>query len=252
MDSFDETVGEKRLPEPRFWSTTPEGNRMAVVLGLLFAVVMIAVILKQDGPAPPSGRRGQLKSIQGNETAAIETLRTIHGAQEQAAATGSFDIDGDGLGGYGFFHELSREGTAPNGRRLDAPLLGDGFTRLLKAYGAAGGTVRRGGYHFQLFLWRSDGTWIPEANQGGRPQLPEGLTFAEDRWLCMAWPDAYCRTGKRAFLIDHCGIVLAANNSQSCYEDGRAAAPGRAGFQGPDALAIDCVALDGQHWRTVR
>ena len=133
----------------------------------------------------------------GNETSAISTLRNISSSQEQFRHAGAVDEDGDGLGEFGTFADLSG-GKAPRGRDavLSPPVLSGAFRTCSLL-----GEVTRSGYHIRLWLPAKDGSFVSE----GRRNVGAGVLdadAAETRWRVYAWPSAYDVSANRTFYID--------------------------------------------------
>lgn len=194
------------------------------LIELMIVVAIIAVIAAIAIPKLMSAR------ISANENAAIATLRTIAGAQQQLQASNAMDTDGDGGGEYGFFGELS--GVAPlrvftvanpavgaAGATLNPPFLATAFGSLQTD--GTNGCVERQGYLFKIYL--------PDARAGavipGVGEIPAGGAAAagtalatwnsadcELYWCAYAWPVEVGRTGNRVFFINQDGDVAATAN----------------------------------------
>ncbi len=113
----------------------------------------------------------------GNATAAIATLRNLASCQEQFRAAGRADIDGDGVGEYGTFGEL----TGTDGVRADAAAAnrGDPLTPPILSPALAAvseqGIVTKSGYAFRIHLPGPRGTATREGKAGwhtGGPAFP--------------------------------------------------------------------------------
>jgi len=143
------------------------------------------------------------------ETSAISNLRNVSGSQDQFRAACVVDEDGDGLGEYGTFADLSGA-AAPRGRDtvLSPHVLSGAFrTRSLL------GEVSRSGYQFRLWLPVNDGTFVSEA----RSNIGVGVldpAAAETRWRCYSWPGMYDRSGLRTFYVDQTGDIWATEDER--------------------------------------
>jgi prepilin-type N-terminal cleavage/methylation domain-containing protein len=188
------------------------------LIELMIVVAIIAVIAAIAIPKLMSAR------ISANENAAIATLRTIAGSQQQLQASSAMDTDGDGGGEYGYFGELagisllrSFDGAAPvmanAGGVLDPPYLATAFGSIIND--GADGVVERQGYYYKIFL--------PGAAFAGVAEDPAGGTVAagiagwnsddsELYWCCYAWPVQAGKTGNRAFFINQEGDVAGTSN----------------------------------------
>jgi hypothetical protein len=116
-----------------------------------------------------------------NETAAIATLRNCMSAQAQFQAIGVADQDGDGVGEFGSFLELSGA-TEVGGRgpELNPPVLSGAFRRTSER-----GIVTRSGYCFVIYLpdVAGDGLTL-DGEDAGKVDPDE----AERIWCAYAWP----------------------------------------------------------------
>ncbi len=159
-----------------------------------------------------------------NEAAAISTLRSVASAQAMAQASGVIDSDGDALGEYGYFAELSgatpcRAAPGAERYRLQPPILSTAFGEVSKS-----GNVLRSGYVFRMYLpgatARNKKTpGIPEPSGGswtlGDPR-PDGHN-CEVFWALYAWPIDAPATGARAFFLNQEGDLLTMANTDNSY-----------------------------------
>jgi len=198
------------------------------LIELMIVVAIIAVIAAIAIPKLMSAR------ISANENAAIATLRTIAGSQQQLQASAAMDTDGDGGGEYGYFGELagsdelrayvSSVAPAAVGANLLTPsILPTAFSNV-----SANGDVARSGYVFKIFLPAATVggaiAGLAEAAGGGSAAaLPDGDN-CEILWGCYAWPETAQQTGNRAFFINQEGDLLQMLNQDATY-DGTASAP---------------------------
>jgi hypothetical protein len=189
-----------------------------------------------------------------NESAAIATLKNIRSAQSQCQASGVIDADGDGVGEFGFFGELSgkqpvrKDGAGGLGTKtITPPVLSTAFGKVL------GRRVERSGYVFQLFLPAADGSAVAEASNGGADGVAVDPQRAEQLWCAYAWPIDE-QTGRRCFFVNQNGDVLATDNETQGYVGRDKAPPPHAAFaQGSSGkldakLAANEVGGDGARW----
>ncbi len=199
--------------------------------------------------------------LKANESAAIATLRNLTSAQAQFQASTVVDQDGDGIGEYGFFSELT--GARPlrgSKLHLEPPVLSSAFAELV-ADGQGGAVVGRSGYWFQIWLPEARGAALSDCEDEGDLRLvsldAEGL---ERRWCAYAWPMEAGRTGLRAFYVDQEGDILEIANTGDGYS-GLPAGGGRAprfdaaleheGRFSSKASSAGRPAADGNTWRPV-
>lgn len=161
-----------------------------------------------------------------NEAAAFATLKNISSAQAQCQASGVIDVDGDGIGEFGFFAELAGAAAVRSDEKggvgdvcITPPVLSTAFSRVSKS------VVRRSGYCFQLFLCDSEGRWCAEDGDGGSRGVGIAADSAERKWCCLAWPERHGWSGTRAFHVDQDGDVRAAENREGAWSGTGAPVP---------------------------
>jgi prepilin-type N-terminal cleavage/methylation domain-containing protein len=186
------------------------------LIELMIVVAIIAVIAAIAIPKLMSAR------ISANENAAIATLRTIAGSQQQLQASSAMDTDGDGGGEYGYFGELAGisllrifDGAGPAmanaGGFLDPPYLATAFGNIAGVGGD--GAVERQGYYFKIFLPGAAFTGVSEDPAGGTTAIAGwNSDDSELYWCCYAWPVQAGKTGNRAFFINQEGDVAGTSN----------------------------------------
>lgn len=186
------------------------------LIELMIVVAIIAVIAAIAIPKLMSAR------ISANENAAIATLRTIAGAQQQLQASSAIDTDGDGGGEYGYFGELAGtaelrifDGAAPAmaaaGGVLDPPYLATAFGNVTTD--GADGVVERQGYYFKIFLPGAAFAGVAEDPAGGCAAIAGwNSDDSELYWCCYAWPVQVAKTGNRSFFINQEGDVAGTSN----------------------------------------
>lgn len=135
-----------------------------------------------------------------NEAAAIATLRNICSAQAQFQVSCAADRNGNGMGEYGSFGELTGTTPLPSGELLDPPVLS------AKLAVAERGCAVRSGYVYKMFLPGTGAVPLAEQSGGG---APEGVDAddAEVYWLAYAWPQDLGSSGSRVFAIDQEGDI---------------------------------------------
>lgn len=169
----------------------------AGVAGILAAVALVVVPV----PERPAG-------LLPTEILIVNELAELALAQQQFAAGGHVDTDGDGTGEFGFLGELAgsaRLRIDADGHLAAAPLPEPMLPLPFAAIARRCATVH--GYHVQVFLPGRDGAWAAEAQDGGGAGAAVDPQLAAQRFLALAWPARDGR-GQRAFaLVD--GRVLA-------------------------------------------
>lgn len=229
-------------------------------------------VVEPEGSEPPRRRRrwvtagvvgallasagvvgvGNLRSanLNGNESAAIATLKNISSAQAQCQACGAIDVNGNECGEYGFLGELAGQVATRAGKRIDPPVLSSAFGNV------AASRVERSGYVFQLFLPGRDQMGIAEDATGGDPGNDNGVDAgrAEILWCCYAWPRSYGWSGKRTFFVNQSGDLLATNAAAVAYDGDRSPCSCPAAFAASASvsmsaiMAANTVGHDGNFW----
>jgi hypothetical protein len=114
------------------------------------------------------------------------------------------------------------------------------------------GLVHRGGYVFLMLLPAKDGGWVAEHEVGTGRQLDPA--WSSTLWLCYAWPESYGWSGKRAFMINQAGDILAAQNADGAWSGEQGPKPGMSGFVEPVPTArvsANCEDCLGETWNVV-
>lgn len=189
-------------------------------------------------------------NLNGNESAAIATLKNISSAQSQCQASGAIDVDGNGCGEYGFLGELAAQVATRAGKRIDPPILSSAFGDVVAS------RVERSGYVFQMFLPGRDQMGITEDSAGGDPGNDNGVDAgqAEILWCCYAWPQSYGWSGKRTFFVNQSGDLLATNAAAVAYDGDRSPCSCPAAFAASASvsmsaiMAANTVGHDGNFW----
>jgi hypothetical protein len=180
-----------------------------------------------------------------NETAAIATSRNVISALAQIQSTSKIDEDGDGVGEFAGFLEMSggAVGRMGNGNPLVPPVMSGAFRTLTMR-----GEVHRNGYLYRLFLPDARGNGVGEGAEGFLPSQVDP-DLAETTWCLYAWPAVGGGVGQKTYFTNQMGDVLAT-------EDPRYAGPGNgpapdAAFRGPgitSPAAVGGVGNDGNTW----
>jgi hypothetical protein len=166
------------------------------------------------------------------------------------------DTDGDGIGEYGWFTEMSGTQFLRNTNppaKLVPPVLSAALGTLQG--GGALPYINRSGYFFQMFLPDAAGQGVDEVGgfAGSDPNV------CETAWICYGWPADRQTTGNRAFVVNQTGDVLQTNNQVAQYGDGGATplyngALDPATNPGADmrgTLAVGVVGFDNNVWTVV-
>ena len=185
-----------------------------------------------------------------NESAAIASLKNISSAQAQLQASGIADPEGNGQGRYGFFAEMAGKRSLRTAEGKDVfcdPAV------LSKSFGnTERGLVHRGGYVFLMLLPAKGGGWVAEHEVGNGREVDPVLS--ETLWLCYAWPESYGWSGKRAFMLNQAGDILAAQNADGAWSGEQGPKPGMSGFVEPVPTAhvsANCADCLGETWNVV-
>lgn len=164
---------------------------LAVVAGLALAAAVVPSIV----PNFPTCW------INANETAAVATLRNISSAQAQFQATGLADRDGDGVGEFGSFLELSAAAPVRGDTAIgpiDPPVLSGSF----RCPDPLRIPVRDPASEAKRVLPRRGSPGV--GRHRPRP--------AERRWCAFAWPKKYGDGDRRTFFVDEAGDVFATDS----------------------------------------
>jgi hypothetical protein len=145
------------------------------VRGLLLLVVVVTVVI---GVAVPRLR------IARNEMLTIHSLGALSVGQARWQSACLVDQDGDGAGGFGFFHELSscaghRTPGGASAIPASHPFIWPGLGR--PALTSQGIGIRRG-YYFRIHLPAATGQAVPEP--------PEPISGNPGRWCMNPTPTA--------------------------------------------------------------
>jgi len=179
----------------------------------------------------------------------VSTLRNISSCQEQFRAAARADLDGDAVGEFGGFLELS--GKVPvrgSTECLCPPLLSGAFRTL-----TVGGEGSRSGYLFRIYLLGADGVPVGESPGTGFSAAALDADQCELRWVCYAWPRIDV-AGTRTFAVDWNGNIVATSSGGyvGAVAPAADAAFGVGGMRNADRALFDgTAASDGNVWRLV-
>jgi prepilin-type N-terminal cleavage/methylation domain-containing protein len=179
-------------------------NKGFTLIELMIVVAIIAIIA---AIAIPQLLRSRISS---NETAAIGTLTTLRTVQAQFQQAIVVDQNGNGIGEYGLFQELSGQ-EIPRGA-VGARTPGEFISQELGAVDA-NGITSKAGYNFLIFL-PTDGNG-PAVSEGDVDLTTTVVADADEqevRWCCYAWPVSRTETGNRAFVVNQTGTVYQTQN----------------------------------------
>jgi type II secretory pathway pseudopilin PulG len=221
-----------------------------VLFGGIFLIAIIAAI------AIPNLLAAKLSA---NETAAIATLRNLASAQAMAQGGGRIDVDGDGIGEFGTFLEMTgsvgvRQGPAKDGtmrgRTINPPIL----TAALSMVDGQG-IVTKSGYAFVIYLPDASGKgWVHETGPAGAAALSGavGTDAAEERWCAYAWPVARGNSGNRCFFVNQEGDVYQSANDGARHSGVGGPVPADSAFPAGSLEPVPGQAgADGDAWKIV-
>jgi hypothetical protein len=216
-------------------------RQLAALAGRLEASERERARMEQVLAASTEGLRSQ------NEAAAFATARNVISALAQVQATSRIDEDGDRVGEFGGFVEMSGAAAGRMAQALVPPVLSSAFRTLTEA-----GEARRSGYLYRIYLPDARGQGVGEPSAGFAPGMVSA-DLAETTWCLYAWPEVQGVTGTRTFFTSQAGDVLWCE-SAAYSGSGRGPAPeavfkpgGRGGITGVPALGT--TGTDGNLWR---
>jgi len=179
-------------------------QRGFTLIELMIVVAIIAIIA---AIAIPQLLRSRISS---NETAAIGTLTTLRTVQAQFQQAIVVDQNGNGIGEYGLFQELSGQ-EVPRGS-VNARTPGEFISQELGAVDA-NGIATKAGYHYLIYLPTAG---VGPAKSEGEIDLAVPVALdgesQEVRWACYAWPTERLATGHRCFVVNQTGTVYQSQN----------------------------------------
>jgi hypothetical protein len=160
------------------------------------------------------------------DTSAKASLRNLASVQEEFRRSGRVDVDGDGVGEYGTFGELTGERGVridPEARRQGAkvspPVLSPALSNVDPA-----GIVCKSGYAFRILLPGRGGGPVRESGPGAAFTGEVDSDAAERRWSAYAWPiwksenlRGESRRHYGAFFVDESGDLWLTWNEDRRY-----------------------------------
>jgi prepilin-type N-terminal cleavage/methylation domain-containing protein len=179
-------------------------QRGFTLIELMIVVAIIAIIA---AIAIPQLLRSRISS---NETAAIGTLTTLRTVQAQFQQAIVVDQNGNGIGEYGLFQELSGQEVCRASTHARTP--GEFISQELGAVDA-NGITSKAGYHYLIYL-PTDGNG-PAKSEGDIDLAASVSADADEqevRWCCYAWPVSRLETGNRCFVVNQTGTVYQSQN----------------------------------------
>lgn len=204
----------------------------------------VAGLLTTAAIALPGLNRARVES---NESTALDTLRSIHAAEQAWRASNARDTDRDGEGEFGFLMELAGERRPGDREAVLRETLVSGFSRN------ASGDFERAGYLFRVFLPAEDGSPIGGQEKAGRLKRVDG-DLAESIYAAVAWPVHKGTTGNRAFVMDWTGAIYAC--SKGAYEGANPPSPdvlsSQPGNLASTPISLGDTARDGLDWMRIR
>jgi len=215
------------------------------IIELMIVITVIIIIALIAVPSMISGR------LVANETAAIQTLRSVATAQQQFRQSAKADEDIDGTGEYGGFGELS----GACGVRGGAAKVPTDLTHSMMNISAQG-EVMRSGYVYRMYLPLASGHGQREPAGGGYAAGVVDPGLSEVAWVCYAWPVRYGVTGRRAFCVNQQGDITFTDTATFSGPNCPAVRPG-SGFVTADVnsitgrTAVGTAGADGSIWRAV-
>ncbi len=114
------------------------------------------------------------------------------------------------------------------------------------------GFVHRDGYVFALFLPATDGGWATERDAANGRAVDEAK--ARDLWVCYAWPEDAGSTGRRVFMVQQSGNLVAHGNGDLKCGGESMPTPGASGFVANEhgaSLVVNALDCLGDLWWTV-
>jgi hypothetical protein len=141
------------------------------------------------------------------------TLTGFLAAQNDVRGTRAIDVDGDGVGEFGFLVEMN--GTAARRGSPGKPGKKERSYYCSRTWEYADGRASdENGYIFQIFLPGKDGVPIGETAKGPAGLPKPSPEHASKAWCAYAWPIELGRTGTRAFFISQAGQILESTESR--------------------------------------
>jgi len=178
---------------------------------LIELMIVVAIIAIIAAIAIPQLLRSRISS---NETAALGSLTTLRTVQAQFQQAMCVDQDGNGIGEYGLFQELSGAEIPRGGINPRTP--GEFISQELGAVDV-NGIATKAGYNFLIFLPTDAGAAVSEGDLGvplPNVEVAADAAHQEVRWCAYAWPVSRLETGNRAFCVNQTGTVYQSDNEE--------------------------------------
>lgn len=231
-------------------------------LALCLVAVLIASLLLGGGTFALL-EAGRETGIERNEAEAVNLLRLVAEYEARFRDRGFMDADRDGRGEYVYLQELagvSWRGEGPRSHPAADEVLAPRELGLAAAehYGVSTSS----GYHVLVYLPGTTAA-LPEASPLPIPEQPgSAADRQEEHWVAYAWPIEHGSTGRRAFVVNESGGVLATANDLDPYRGRREHVPeGPAAYDDTGiepanlgsglAWFTGGVAVDGRAWLPV-
>jgi hypothetical protein len=194
------TLSVVRKTDAGLTVSTPDGSGMMGAGLMTMGPIMASVAI----PRLLSAR------LEANEKAAAATLWAVASAEAQCQSSGIVDVDGDGVGEYGFLGEMN--GTTPI--RGTTEVVNPVLLSQSPPTGADG-IWSRSGYHFIVYLPTPKNGAISESKtRNGRDVATDD---AEIHWIAYAWPDRAGQTGNRVYMLDQEGDMMCCERAGGKY-----------------------------------
>jgi hypothetical protein len=194
-----------------------------------------------------------------NDTAARATLLNLGSAQVQFQRSLAVDLDGDGLGEFGTFGEMtatsgvrSDAGAAVRGSRVRPAVLSPSLSNTNSS-----GTVTKAGYCFRVYLPANDHAAAREGRSDRPFSRAVNTDLAEKKWVAYSWPVAYGNSGNLAFVTDWTGALYECDNAKTKWQGSSTGPSFDAAFPvGGKAwtrvITAGAKSRSGQVWRKLR
>ncbi len=149
-----------------------------------------------------------------NEGASAATLKSaMFASQVQFQAAGYLDIDGNGIGEYGFINHIS--GAKPI-KASDGKVISEAgelslLTGPLAREVGTGECAQANGYYFKVFLPDGRGGMYDYDAYLRDPDKKRGAQLREKHYIALAWPVKLNETGRRIYAMTEDGQLRTTN-----------------------------------------